>query len=263
MCWLILGTGLVPAFAQPAEEAQKKVQGTWTATKAERDGKAADGVVGNRLSITDNRFEIRSKDGKLLYEGTFRLDPRTKPAAFDFEHSGGALKGKTWKGIYGLDGDTLTTCDSAPDLDRGRPAAFEAKKGSGHILITFRPAEPEHELTQLVKDYNAALVKADIAFPERVLHEDYTHHRPRGTVENRAQYLENRKARRVDFESLMADEIKVRVYGDSAVVTYRSTAKGQDPQGAFDEQRRWTRVFVRRDGRWQLVHAQGTPIQKP
>jgi ketosteroid isomerase-like protein len=124
------------------------------------------------------------------------------------------------------------------------------------------PAGDVRELTQLVKDLNAAVVKADLAFLERVLHEDYTHHRPRGTVENRAQYLENRKARRVDFESLVADEIQVRVYDDTAVVTYRSTAKGKDQHGAMDEERRWTRVLVRRDGRWQFVHAQGTPIRK-
>jgi uncharacterized protein (TIGR03067 family) len=138
--WLILGTGL--AFGQPAEEAQKKLQGTWTATKAERDGKPAEDVVGHRLSLTGDRFQLRSKDGKLLYEGTFRVDPSTKPAAIDFEHTAGALKGKAWKGIYALDGDTLTTCDNGPSLDRGRPAAFEAKAGSGHILITFQRAKP-------------------------------------------------------------------------------------------------------------------------
>ena len=125
------------------------------------------------------------------------------------------------------------------------------------------PGRDKRELTQLVKDLNDAVVKADVAFLGRVLHEDYTHHRPRGTVENRAQYLENRKVRRVDFESLVADEIKVRVYGDTAVVTGRSTAKGNDQHGKMDEQRRWTRVLVRRDGRWQFVHYQGTPIQKP
>ena len=139
-CWLILGTGLV--LAQPAEQAQKQLEGTWIATKAERDGKAADDVVGHRLSFTDNRFQIRSKDGKHLYEGTFRVKPSTKPAAIDFQHTGGALKGKAWKGIYALDGDTLTTCDNAPNLDKGRPAAFEAKAGSGYILITFQRAKP-------------------------------------------------------------------------------------------------------------------------
>ena len=142
MCWLIIGTGLMPALADTAEEAQKKLQGTWTATKAERDGKAADDVVGHRISFTGNRFEIRSRDGKLLYEGTFRVDAKTKPAAIDFEHSNGGLKGKSWKGIYALDGDTLTTCDNAPNLDKGRPAAFEAKAGSGHVLITFKRAKP-------------------------------------------------------------------------------------------------------------------------
>jgi uncharacterized protein (TIGR03067 family) len=142
VCLLILGTGLVPAFAQPAEEAQKKLQGTWTATKAERDGKAAEDVVGNRLSFTGNSFRILSKDGKPLYAGTARLDSSAKPAAFDFEHTEGPLKGKVWKGIYAVDGDTLTTCDNAPDLDKGRPAAFEAKRGSGYILITFQRAKP-------------------------------------------------------------------------------------------------------------------------
>jgi uncharacterized protein (TIGR03067 family) len=142
LCWLIFGTELVPAFAQPAEEAQKKLQGTWTATKAERDGKVAEDVVGHRISFTGNRFQIQSKDGKRLYQGTFRVDPSRKPAAFDFEHMEGALKGKAWKGIYALDGDTLTTCDNAPNPSKGRPTAFEAKTGSGHIFITFKRAKP-------------------------------------------------------------------------------------------------------------------------
>jgi ketosteroid isomerase-like protein len=105
------------------------------------------------------------------------------------------------------------------------------------------PARDQRELTQLVKDLNETVVKADVAVLERVLHEDYVHLRPYGMVENRAQYLENRKARRVDFESLVPDEIKVRVYGDTAIVTGRSTAKGKDQYGKMDEQHRWTRVL--------------------
>jgi len=124
------------------------------------------------------------------------------------------------------------------------------------------PAKDERELTQLVKDLNDAVVKADVAVLERMLHEDYVHNRPSGVVEDRARYLENRRARRVDFESLVPDDINVRVYGDAAIVTGRSTAKGTDQFGKMDEQRRWTRVLVRRDGRWQFVHFQGTPITK-
>ena len=141
-CWFILGIGLVPAFAQLAEHAHTKMQGTWTATRAERDGKAAADVIGNRLSFAGNRFQIQSRDGEPLYAGTVRADPSAKPATIDFEHTEGALKGKTWKGIYALDGDTLTISDNAPNLARGRPAAFEAKSGSGHVLITFKRAKP-------------------------------------------------------------------------------------------------------------------------
>jgi len=124
-------------------------------------------------------------------------------------------------------------------------------------------ATDERELTQLVNDLNAALVKPDIGFLERLLDQDFVHYRPHGNVENRAQYLEDRKSGRVHFDSLLADEIKVRLYGDTAIVTYRSTAKGKDQDGAIDEQRRWTRVFLRKDGRWRLVASQGTTIRKP
>ena len=142
ICWLILGIVLVPVFAQTAEEAQKKLQGTWTATKAEHDGKVADDVIGHRLSFTGSRFEIQSKDGKPLNAGTFRVGPSAKPAVIDFEHTEGSLKGKAWKGIYALDGDTLTICDNAANLDKDRPAAFEAKSGSGYVIITFTRAKP-------------------------------------------------------------------------------------------------------------------------
>jgi len=93
------------------------------------------------LTFTGNRFQIKSRDGKSMWAGTVRLDASAKPAAIDFKHTDGLLKGKTWKGIYALDGDTLTICDNAPNLDKGRPAALEAKSGSGYVLITFKRAK--------------------------------------------------------------------------------------------------------------------------
>ena len=141
MCSLIIGSWLVPAFAQSAEQAQKDLQGAWTATKALSEGKTAGDVIGHRLTFTGNRFQIKSRDGKSIWAGTVRLDASAKPTAIDFKHTDGLLKGKTWKGIYALDGDTLTICDNAPNLDKGRPAALEAKSGSGYVLITFKRAK--------------------------------------------------------------------------------------------------------------------------
>jgi uncharacterized protein (TIGR03067 family) len=119
-----------------------ELQGTWIATKAEREGTTADDVVGHRLSVAGNRFEIRSGEGGPLYAGTVRMDPAAKPATIDFEHQSGALDGHVWKGIYVVDGDTLTICDNAPNEAKARPADFEAKAGSGYVLITFKSSEP-------------------------------------------------------------------------------------------------------------------------
>ena len=139
---MILGTSLVLICAYRAEAIQTMLQGNWTAVEAEQEGKAAEDVVGHRLSFTTNRFEIQSKDGKPLYAGTIRIDSTAKPQTIDFEHTQGALNGKVWKGIYAIDGDTLSICDNAPNLEKGRPVAFEAKSGSGYVLVTFKRAKP-------------------------------------------------------------------------------------------------------------------------
>ena len=138
MCALIL----VVVFARAAEGDDTKLLGVWTATQAERDGKPAADVVGHRITFTSDRFQIHSKDGTRLYTGIVRVDPSAKPASVDFEHTEGALKGKTWKGIYALSGNRLRICDNAPNLDKGRPEAFEAKRGSGYVLVTFERATP-------------------------------------------------------------------------------------------------------------------------
>jgi uncharacterized protein (TIGR03067 family) len=134
---IVLVTGLSFASAQPADDAQK-LQGAWTAVKADNDGKAAADLIGHRLAFTGKEFQIRSKDGKPIYAGTFRVNASAKPAVIDFDHTTGTLNGKSWKGIYELDGGKmLTICDNAPNLDGARPTAFGAKCGAGYTLITF------------------------------------------------------------------------------------------------------------------------------
>ena len=51
ICWFVLGAWLFPVLAQSADESEKKLQGSWIAAKAVRDGKAASDVVGHKLSF--------------------------------------------------------------------------------------------------------------------------------------------------------------------------------------------------------------------
>ena len=90
--------------------------------------------------MTGNRFQIRSKDGKLVYAGTMRLGASAQRATLDFAHRQGELKGKAWKVIYTLDGNTLTNCDNAPDQKKPWPTTFEGK--GGYLLISLQRDRP-------------------------------------------------------------------------------------------------------------------------
>ncbi|MBF6025369.1 TIGR03067 domain-containing protein [Lysobacter niastensis] len=137
---LFVGVACVPVSAQQVTGAHDVLQGHWTATQAVRDGQAAGDVVGHRITFEGDRFRIESGEGKPLHEGTFLDDRHAVPSSIDFTHAQGTLKGKTWRGIYAVEGDTLKVCDNAPDLARPRPAAFEACTRTGYVLITFRRA---------------------------------------------------------------------------------------------------------------------------
>jgi uncharacterized protein (TIGR03067 family) len=126
----------VPALADTKPQAA--LAGMWTAVTAEQDGKPAPALVGHQLVFAGDEFTIFSPDKKVLYAGTYTLDPTADPARIDFLGKAAGDKGKVWRGIYRLDGDTLTTVDDAPDPTKGRPTAFAAALGSGHVLIEFR-----------------------------------------------------------------------------------------------------------------------------
>jgi hypothetical protein len=64
------------------------------------------------------------------------------------------------------------------------------------------------------------------------------------------------------LETLRADDLAVRVYGDTAIVTGRTTAitSGATP---ITVTLRFTDVFIRRDGRWLAVASHATRLEPP
>lgn len=121
-------------------------------------------------------------------------------------------------------------------------------------------AKDERALIQLVEQINVALTKADMPFLERVLHKDFVLTSSKGKLEGRSEYISNRRSGGMVYLSKTSDEIKVLLFGDAAIVTGRDTEKARANQREMEGQYRWTRVFVRHDGRWQLVSAQFTPV---
>jgi ketosteroid isomerase-like protein len=64
--------------------------------------------------------------------------------------------------------------------------------------------------------------------------------------------------RRID--AIAIDDVKVRPLGDVAIVTGRTVASGKLRGATVTATLRFTDVFARRDGRWQIVASQGTRV---
>ena len=126
------------ATGAPAQDGGN-TQGAWIVVSAERDGKPSAEVAGHRLTFSGDAFTIQL-EGRTLYRGTYSVESGRKPVQIDFRHAEGGIKGKTWKGIYRLEGETLRICDNAPNMAKPRPTQFSTKPGSGVICIVFKRA---------------------------------------------------------------------------------------------------------------------------
>jgi ketosteroid isomerase-like protein len=80
-----------------------------------------------------------------------------------------------------------------------------------------------------------------------------------GQVITRAEALEMCRAAHVPIEASTVDDVSVRAFGDAAVVTGRTvvTAGGAAPETV---RLRFTDVFIRREGRWQVVASHATRL---
>ena len=120
--------------------------------------------------------------------------------------------------------------------------------------------QTEQELTKLEQDRAQATVKGDTAFLDQNTADDYTFVNPRGALRTKAQVLADFKSGEIKLEGYDLDDLQARVYGDTAVVTGRSTQKGkaygQDAAGQY----RFTRVYVKQDGKWKAAAFQSTRV---
>ena len=125
-------------------------------------------------------------------------------------------------------------------------------------------ASPEQAVRQLFDELVMSYSKNDATAPTRILAEDFTFTNPFGEVMTKEQRIGEIKPGGIQFDSYTVDDVKVRVYGDTAVVTNRTTLSGKRGDQAITGQYRATSVFVKKGGNWQVVASQSTRIpEKP
>jgi ketosteroid isomerase-like protein len=112
----------------------------------------------------------------------------------------------------------------------------------------------EQGLIALENRWNDAMVKHDWAFLDQILAGDCVWTDPDGDVWTKPEFLASLKSGEDVIASSVADDMKVRVYGDAAVVTGRTAVKKQYKGKDISGQYRWTTVWVKDyAGRWRCV----------
>jgi len=121
----------------------------------------------------------------------------------------------------------------------------------------------EQQLRQLEREWNDVIVRKDITALGHILSDDFILITATGTVRNKAQLIDSIKSTDLVVEPFETEDVIVRIYGDTAVLTGRFTQKGSYQGKSFSNQFRYTDVYVKMSHGWQGVSAHSTLMRQP
>jgi hypothetical protein len=149
--------------------------------------------------------------------------------------------------------------DQAIPVTETKPVPEQAKPVGEKVATT---PSAEQELITLDKSWGEAGLKGDSAVLETILADDFIGNSPTG-VATKAQNIAEAKTNAADITNAtyVADEYTVRFLdANTALMTHRAVEKGLNKGKEYNDQHRSMHVWVKRDGRWQVVASQATPI---
>src|SRR5215469_4170645 len=141
------------------------------------------------------------------------------------------------------------------------PGAATAQESSSAAI-----SKAEAELRESIRLYDEALRRADVATAERYWAAEYVFINPEGERVSRDARIANLRESRTSFDSLAhaPDEEVIHVYMDGNMAVYTARLKIEGRYGSHPEhgEFRVLAMWIRRDGRWQQLATQLTPIHK-
>jgi len=120
----------------------------------------------------------------------------------------------------------------------------------------------EEELLKLEKEFARAIVKNDAEAIGQFVADDWVIIDADGGRIDKSRFLGAVKSGVLIHEMMESDDVGVRIYGDTAVVSGLTRTKGKFMGRDFSTQERGTDVFVMQNGRWQCVFSQLTRFTK-
>ncbi len=121
--------------------------------------------------------------------------------------------------------------------------------------------EAAQAILQIEGDIMGAIKNKDAARLEPMLGNDFIYRTHFGAEADKAEFLKSIASFPVEILAIRGEELKVNVYGETAVLTGVQLAEARAPEGKAEESAvAFADIFVRRDGRWLMVLAYGVEL---
>jgi len=118
----------------------------------------------------------------------------------------------------------------------------------------------EPEIRSLEERRFQAMVTADVAALEQLLGDDLVYTHSSASVDTKASLIDGIRTKRFTYQKIDRSEERIRVYGDSAVVTGQGRMELLGTDGVRVLDIRYVDVWVRSQRGWQMVAWQSTRI---
>ena len=128
-------------------------------------------------------------------------------------------------------------------------------------MTTSESTEAVEAILQIQRDIMATFKSKDAKSLEPMLGEEFIYRTHFGAEADKRAFLESIASFPIEILSLRGEELKVNLFGETAVMTGVQYAEARPPEGEPEQSAvAFTDVFVRRDGRWLLVLAYGVEL---
>jgi ketosteroid isomerase-like protein len=121
--------------------------------------------------------------------------------------------------------------------------------------------QAEEEITQLEYYLASLLEKNDALTYSGYLTEDYIRIGQNGLISTKEEVLSSMKNNKTGLK-MMPHDLKVRVYGNTAILNGSLDVEKKSGESTIKTSSLFTKVFIKRDGKWYLASLQGTPLNE-
>lgn len=118
----------------------------------------------------------------------------------------------------------------------------------------------ENQVRQIEIDWGVAFERRDMVTLDLLMAEEYILTDPLGQLRTKTETLAAIETSEVDFQSTQSDDVNVTIYGETAVVTGRSTFRGRYKGWSMTGCYQYTDVLVKRNGSWKAVSSHITAL---